>query len=104
MHQGLGMENKQFYQKLVERVDLLEKLREKDVEEMHALAEALKANTEAINKLVEATTDIINAWSDAKGAANVLGVVSKATKILIPIGLFFGATFYFIKYGSWPPK
>lgn len=62
----------------------------------------LESNTKAINSMAESTSGLVEAWNNAGGFIWTIQKISRAVKILAPIGLLIGGVVYFIKAGHWP--
>lgn len=48
-----------------------------------------------------ATTELLEAWNSARGFLVVVRGLSRASSALLPIGVFFGALWFFLKTGHW---
>lgn len=76
-------------------------LKESTEKDRECLLNALTQNTAAIKAQAEATNELVTAWRNARGFIWVVKKISQTVVALIPIGVFFGALWYFMKTGHW---
>jgi len=88
----------EFYQDFV---NLREEFKEERAERAE-LKDALKENSALIQDIHESTLGLVDAWNNSLGFMRVVAAISKAVKILAPVGAVIWGLWYYLGHGTWP--
>lgn len=88
-------------EKLQQFYDEFDVCRKQTQEDRERIFSALRENTQTVKAQAKATEDLVAAWDAAQGFVKIMAAIASMAKALIPIGLFFGGLWYFIKTGHW---